>query len=559
MAQEGLQIEIQANVQRAVQALKSLEGTVKSAGESFEGLGNKSVAILNSQLERLQRIASNPNLSTAQYEKLNSLINQTSLSARKLSQNIDFLKTTNTKFVAGQQQATFALTNFGRVAQDAPFGIIGIANNIDPLIQSFISLRATTTSTGAAFRALGASFLGPGGIIFAVSAITSALSFYALSQRGANKATKDAQKDTDDYVRSLSKQKEEFTALVNIARNAGLAEKDRVTALQRLNDIIPDTIGKLNLKNIAEQEGIEVINRYIKAVEAKATAELLSQRIAENNVKLFDNRNKVLSRSTEIESELTRLRAQFTIAQQQQVGGATALASIGKQIGELERERNRLQKEGRADAKAILDSQAAYREELQRVLVVANQLTKPTKEVRQETEKRAEAVILTSNAILRDTQELDKQRKILSELNSIIDLRNQKERVTGGVATTADLAGLREAGGGPSPLEQLDLLAGEFEKVKGKASELQGVIDNGINAGIDQFFNALANNQDPFAALQQSVKRLVAELAAAVIKTLILKAIANSIAPGSGELVGNAEQLSGRANRLIVNQLRVLG
>jgi hypothetical protein len=85
------------------------------------------------------------------------------------------------------------------------------------------------------------------------------------------------------------------------------------------------------------------------------------------------------------------------------------------------------------------------------------------------------------------------------------------------------------------------------------------VIDNGINAGIDQFFNALANNQDPFAALQQSVKRLVAELAAAVIKTLILKAIANSIAPGSGALVDPALQATGQINNLAVRQLRILG
>ncbi len=55
----------------------------------------------------------------------------------------------------GTGQATNALTNFGRVASDAPFGIIGIANNIDPLVQSFVSLRKETGSTGGALKALG--------------------------------------------------------------------------------------------------------------------------------------------------------------------------------------------------------------------------------------------------------------------------------------------------------------------------------------------------------------------------------------------------------------------
>ena len=34
-------------------------------------------------------------------------------------------------------QATNALTNLSRVAQDAPYGFIGIANNLNPLLESF--------------------------------------------------------------------------------------------------------------------------------------------------------------------------------------------------------------------------------------------------------------------------------------------------------------------------------------------------------------------------------------------------------------------------------------
>lgn len=68
--------------------------------------------------------------------------------------------------------------------------------------------------------------------------------------------------------------------------------------------------------------------------------------------------------------------------------------------------------------------------------------------------------------------------------------------------------------------------------------QLGDVAMSGLNAGIDQFFNALANNQDPFEALTQSVKRLIVELAAAVVKALVLKAIANAIAPGSGSVTG---------------------
>ena len=66
-----------------------------------------------------------------------------------------------------------ALTNLNRVIQDAPFGIIGIANNIDPLVQSFQSLKTSTGSTKAALGALLSSLAGPTGLLFAFSAIST--------------------------------------------------------------------------------------------------------------------------------------------------------------------------------------------------------------------------------------------------------------------------------------------------------------------------------------------------------------------------------------------------
>lgn len=77
--------------------------------------------------------------------------------------------------------------------------------------------------------------------------------------------------------------------------------------------------------------------------------------------------------------------------------------------------------------------------------------------------------------------------------------------------------------------EVLEKLRAQQELVK----SISDTITGGLNAGIDQFFNAIANNQDPFEALAQSVKRLVAELAAAVVKALILKAVTAALSGGT--------------------------
>ena len=85
------------------------------------------------------------------------------------------------KLKGGSSQATTALSNFSRVVQDAPFGIIGIANNIDPLLASFQRLKVETGSTKGAFQALASSLAGAGGLALAVSAATSILSVLAMN------------------------------------------------------------------------------------------------------------------------------------------------------------------------------------------------------------------------------------------------------------------------------------------------------------------------------------------------------------------------------------------
>ncbi len=98
----------------------------------------------------------------------------------------------------------------------------------------------------------------------------------------------------------------------------------------------------------------------------------------------------------------------------------------------------------------------------------------------------------------------------------------------------------------PSALNDLQ----NVDKLNEKLLNTKDLINNGLNAGIDQFFNAIANNQDPFKALAQSAARLVTELGAAVVKALLLKVITKAISGGIGggadrALAGFGKGLSG--------------
>lgn len=69
--------------------------------------------------------------------------------------------------------ANLALMDFTRIAEDSAFGIRGVANNINPAIQSFNRLKVETGSTTGALKGMLSAMTGTGGIMFAIGALSS--------------------------------------------------------------------------------------------------------------------------------------------------------------------------------------------------------------------------------------------------------------------------------------------------------------------------------------------------------------------------------------------------
>jgi len=133
-----------------------------------------------------------------------SLLNNSIADTKK---NIATLKTVGTNTFAGLKpganEAAFALQNVGRVAQDLPFGFMGIQNNLNPLLESFQRLKASTGSTKTALQAMGSSLMGAGGLGFALSAVSSAILIYQNGIMNFGRKTKEAKDETEEFIKSL--------------------------------------------------------------------------------------------------------------------------------------------------------------------------------------------------------------------------------------------------------------------------------------------------------------------------------------------------------------------
>lgn len=535
MAEEALKIRIGADIVEVTKSIDALETEFKLLGQQLRAV----------------------NPGSAQFTQLSQEFNRQAVIIQKVNEASRNLGTGYRGLATNAAGANQALVNVGRVVQDAPFGLIGVANNIDPLIQSFQQLRAQTGSNAAAFKALAGSLLGPAGFAIAISSITSLLIAFGPQIQAAINKVSEFDRITGEGLKTIGesakKAQLDIERLTNLI-NGGISSAERQQdALNRINNEL-NKYG-LNIKSVADfqRESAGISQLFIQLKQEEARAQFLAAQAAEQYARQLAESFKVSKAAAggaiNVNNPLDFFRS-LTVSK-----GNKAI----KEATDLQRVFESAVKESEKRIELLIQQFSKINGVVEQFGKNKKTATEKTKELTDVLTAQQAVIVGVAFQIAAENKELRDNILLQQELIRLGNQRANQLQQAGRNVTTADLSLIREQGGGRSPLEQLELLQGEFTKVNESAKLLNDTISNGINAGIDQFFNALANNQDPFKALQQSVKRLVVELAAAVVKTLILKAIANSIAPGSGELVGQAANLGGRANRLIVNQLRVLG
>lgn len=260
------------------------------------------------------------------------------------------------KLSSSSGQATNALTNLNRVVSDAPYGFIGIANNLNPLVESFGRLKAETGSTGGAFKALLSSLTGPAGIGIAVAAITSAITFaqigfdrWGASAKKAKEQADEFKKSQEDFTKSLDQAKSSAlsTAMslqqyVDIAKNGQLPLSERNAALKEANKILGEHGDKLTLVNINTQKTTETVALFTKALIAQAIATKYTDRIAELTIQQTNLNQQLKQSNLDVANAAAALNKKINETEKanknatysaNSFGGATAQSySVGKEV-----------------------------------------------------------------------------------------------------------------------------------------------------------------------------------------------------------------------------------
>lgn len=229
---------------------------------------------------------------------LQTQINDAKSSISGLTKEINTLSAAQNKNSKATANGANTLTQFSRIAQDAPYGIIGIGNNLTATAESFGYLAKSSGGAGNALKAVGASLLGPGGLILAFSVVTSGLTYMA--QQGLtvsdvfNKLTGNfdeygnaLKKATEDGAKSAIQETSALKGLVAIAQSETESKRLRLEAVDQLQKMYPNYFGNLSKEEIMYGNITGVVDELSKALINKAIAEKLSEAAVEPTLKLW--------------------------------------------------------------------------------------------------------------------------------------------------------------------------------------------------------------------------------------------------------------------------------
>lgn len=323
MSTENLKVVISGDAssldKASAQAKKAMDEVSLSAAE-----WDKRARELNIQTNYTRRAYSDMGTSAVQAARK---VEQTAVQVQEASNAMRSMS----KISSSATNSLFAL---GGIVQDAPYGFRAIANNITFFTQEMAYSAKAAGGFGAAIKAIGSAFLGPAGIIFAISGIVSLLDvFFSSSSKAATGAD-----DAADGIKTLSDamldgaknaQSElvKLNLLYSAATNTAKSTSERAAAVAELQSKYPSYLGNISKETILAGRAGDAYDKLKDKILETARARAAEKGIEANASKQLDIEGK----KVKLQAQLTQLQAQQAkaAANAQATQGLNALSATG--------------------------------------------------------------------------------------------------------------------------------------------------------------------------------------------------------------------------------------
>jgi hypothetical protein len=215
--------------------------------------------------------------------------------------------------------------DFARVIQDAPFGIIGVGNNIQQLAQSFSALGNAGDSGKTKLQLAFKSIFSSGNLlVLAVSAITTVLTLYEKGAFKSADATEDLNKRLEDYrenlqgiakanlegIKNAQTEISNFKLLQAQAENTNISFAKRIEAVEKLKKQYPDYLKNLTNEQILTGNVGTAYDNLTASIIATAKAKAFQSQIGANALNQATLEAQIEENLVEIQ-DLKILKADF--------------------------------------------------------------------------------------------------------------------------------------------------------------------------------------------------------------------------------------------------------
>lgn len=429
------------------------------------------------------------------------------------------------KIPNASNQATFALTNLSRVAQDAPYGFIGISNNLNPLLESFQRLRATTGSNVSALKELGKSLAGAGGIGLALGIASSLAVVFGDRLFGVNKAAKEAKSSADQLRESIkgifqnaAKEAAEVGSLIQVLKSETETRERKLAAIKELQSIQPDVFNNLRLEGNAVSGLDASYKKYLDNLKTVIAVKIKQAQLEQLITKQLKLQGITQTKSTQglfkALDDFNNKRLQIA----KQKGGSTNAAIIQSILGprdKRQRELDQLQKDIDAALKEIGELSVGIE------LKIGN--------------KGGNKV---DGALLKDVKERVRNLGPI-ELPSVFDIKEPRSlsRTQAGIKRISDKINEDITGGLKFKLPKFDVKSKELNniienmKILGQVSlEVGGIFSNAFGS----LFNSLVTGKNAIKAFGDAFVQALSQVIQKLISTAILSLIVSAFGGGLG-------------------------
>lgn len=230
-----------------------------------------------------------------------------------------------------------AMTAFSRTVQDAPFGIMGVSNNITNLTEQFGYLKNKTGSAKGALSAMLRDLKGFGGISLAISVATSLMLVFndeiKKAFKTSNKLTDAIKKSSENIGVEINK----LTLLTKSLKDENTSKETKLKIIKELNKKYPKHFGFLDNEKINVNKVTAAYKLQKRAIIGLGVTKALEAQKAPEYAKLAELELKKASELLTAADKIFLTSGALTFEQMTSYTRELAKESKDRQVAEIEK------------------------------------------------------------------------------------------------------------------------------------------------------------------------------------------------------------------------------